>query len=321
MNIQGDSSSYEKLPKIPPYHFQDKNGHLNWSNISNIDINSIQRIDDLEIYQGNIQELVFAQLSKDDNSKLGNVNTINLFKLSQISVEYLLHVQDSLESISKEIDEEYLNTQNKYIEIKNRAKKQKEYLSKYKQEYNEKKQSILVCNELMGESDKYNCEICKGKDFNSKKELIAHYSKKHPSVKVSPSKLLPKERHKMAFSEPKTEEDKENELKDKLTKNEDKFVTALKCFHKNYASVEISEPINLNKEESKEIKRISETENNIEFSLEKDEMEKQSLSKVRGTCPALSSRGLEGAAADLAEPAKLFLIDSPAPSASPHCTG
>lgn len=39
------------------------------------------------------------------------------------------------------------------------------------------------------------------------------------------------------------------------------------------------------------------------------------------TCPAPLCGGLGGTAAGLADPAKLFLIDSPEPSASPRCTG
>ena len=233
---------------IPPYTFQIKTNKINWEHISNIDINSIKSISDLDALQERIQELVFCQLTKEDNNKFANANCVNLFKIAQLSIEYLLHMQESLESLSAEVDAEYLITQEQYIKAKNKGKLQKMNLRELKNEYINKKKILTICSEMFEDKEQHKCDICKDKHYNSYKKLEEHYTKHHPSIKLH-------SKPKIAFNDSAL--NKEDKLKlhnMNIEENKEKVVKALKCFN------EIGE---------NRVKASSESKDKTEINIEK----------------------------------------------------
>jgi zinc finger protein DZIP1 len=70
----------------------------------NVDLDKITREVDLKSLEGLLQNITFAQLDRDDLERLGDQHFIKLFKLSQLSIEYLLYTQSYLESLCKSLD-------------------------------------------------------------------------------------------------------------------------------------------------------------------------------------------------------------------------
>ena len=70
----------------------------------NIDIDKIIRDVDLKQIENLLQNITYAHLERDDLERLGDAHFIKLFKISQMSIEYLLYTQTYLESLCKALD-------------------------------------------------------------------------------------------------------------------------------------------------------------------------------------------------------------------------
>ena len=57
----------------------------------NTDIDKVVKDVDLKQLEGLLQNITYASLERDDLERLGDAHFIKLFKLSQLSIEYLLY--------------------------------------------------------------------------------------------------------------------------------------------------------------------------------------------------------------------------------------
>ena len=57
----------------------------------NIDVDKVIREIDLKQLEGLLQNITYAQLDREDLERLGDQHFIKLFKISQLSIEYLLY--------------------------------------------------------------------------------------------------------------------------------------------------------------------------------------------------------------------------------------
>jgi zinc finger protein DZIP1 len=89
----------------------------------NVDLDKITREVDLKSLEGLLQNITFAQLDRDDLERLGDQHFIKLFKLSQLSIEYLLYTQSYLESLCKSLDLQYKHTYEKTHKVEDHVKK------------------------------------------------------------------------------------------------------------------------------------------------------------------------------------------------------
>eukprot|EP00826_Nyctotherus_ovalis_P032460 TRINITY_DN2616_c0_g2_i3.p2 TRINITY_DN2616_c0_g2~~TRINITY_DN2616_c0_g2_i3.p2 ORF type:complete len:419 (+),score=155.57 TRINITY_DN2616_c0_g2_i3:1531-2787(+) len=172
--------------------FQEKTGYVNWQLIAKADLESLQRTGDLSLMQTYAQGLIYSQLRKEDVQRIGNDTFVKLFKLSQLAVEYLLYVQDLLESTARAADMEYLQLQKQCMEAEAVAKGQRDKIAKVKKRVHKKKKALEECNSVIKEATvsrqnpMYGCRICKDKYYVSEKALEGHYRRWHPSSTMQP---------------------------------------------------------------------------------------------------------------------------------------
>lgn len=57
----------------------------------NIDVDKVIKEVDLKQLEGLLQNITYAQLDREDLERLGDQHFIKLFKISQLSIEYLLY--------------------------------------------------------------------------------------------------------------------------------------------------------------------------------------------------------------------------------------
>ena len=57
--------------------------------------------------EGLLQNLTYAHLDRDDLERLGDAHFVKLFRLSQLSIEYLIYTQNYLETLTKSLDLHY----------------------------------------------------------------------------------------------------------------------------------------------------------------------------------------------------------------------
>lgn len=59
---------------------------------------------DLDKLQELLQNIMYANLSQDDMDQFGDEYFIKLFRLCQMSMEYLVYIQNYLEALTKTLD-------------------------------------------------------------------------------------------------------------------------------------------------------------------------------------------------------------------------
>ena len=85
-----------KKKEISSFRFQQRYGRLDVRNLAKLDLDMIIRDVDLDAIQMHLETLTFCNLREDDLRNLTDPLVIKLFRLAQLTIEYLLHVQDEL---------------------------------------------------------------------------------------------------------------------------------------------------------------------------------------------------------------------------------
>ena len=72
------------------FTFKEKKEALNWDAISACDVHSIIASNDIASLETHLANLINTKLQMEDLTKFGDKNMIKLFKIGQLSLEYLL---------------------------------------------------------------------------------------------------------------------------------------------------------------------------------------------------------------------------------------
>ena len=118
--------------------------------------------------------------------RLGDTHFIKLFRLSQMSVEYLIYTQNYLETLTKTLDLHYKQSHEETARIREAIKKQQTENSVLKKELRLKQKTLSTYEYLLKlpaeqGSEFYKCKQCQ-KFFISKKYLQKHYTRAHPKT-------------------------------------------------------------------------------------------------------------------------------------------
>eukprot|EP00826_Nyctotherus_ovalis_P028456 TRINITY_DN22484_c0_g1_i1.p1 TRINITY_DN22484_c0_g1~~TRINITY_DN22484_c0_g1_i1.p1 ORF type:complete len:336 (+),score=77.93 TRINITY_DN22484_c0_g1_i1:187-1194(+) len=181
---------------LPPFVFKEKSKYIDWDVLSTADVEALKLTGDLSVIQNCGRELVLSQLHKSDLDKINDSNFIKLFKLSQLSIEYLLYVQEFLETVAKSADKEFNEVHKLCEQSESTAKQQRQSIVKLKKRVHIKEEQIRTCDFLIKEAGKFKradvfpCSVCKNKYYSSQKALEGHYTRRHPSVDPCADEVL-----------------------------------------------------------------------------------------------------------------------------------
>ena len=89
----------------------------------NLDLDKIVRDVDLKQLESMLQNLTYAQLDREDMERLGDAHFIKLFRLSQLSIEYLIYTQNYLETLTKSLDLHYKHSYEETGKVREHIKK------------------------------------------------------------------------------------------------------------------------------------------------------------------------------------------------------
>eukprot|EP00752_Nemacystus_decipiens_P010049 g8959.t1 len=78
------------------FYFQQRSGKLDMRAIGRVDVDSVVKNVDIDTLQAHLENITFAHVSEDDLRLYSDQCFLNLFRLSQLLLEYLLSVQDTL---------------------------------------------------------------------------------------------------------------------------------------------------------------------------------------------------------------------------------
>lgn len=95
------------------FFFRQRRGHLNLRRLEAIDLERLIRQVDIDILQQHIEDLTFCDFRENDVHFLTDKQIVKLFRLSQLTIEYLLYSQDKLVSNLSELAKKY-STKKRY---------------------------------------------------------------------------------------------------------------------------------------------------------------------------------------------------------------
>ena len=70
----------------------------------NVDIEKMTKEIDLHSLEALLNNITYANLEKDDLDRLGDQHFVKLFRMAQLTIEYLLYTQDYFLSVNKVLD-------------------------------------------------------------------------------------------------------------------------------------------------------------------------------------------------------------------------
>jgi zinc finger protein DZIP1 len=96
----------EYIPLQPQFIFKDRatGGRINWRQLMNVDLEKVTKEIDLQTLETLLNNVTYANLDRDDLERLGDQHFVKLFRLSQLTIEYLLYTQDYFQSVNKVLD-------------------------------------------------------------------------------------------------------------------------------------------------------------------------------------------------------------------------
>ena len=171
------------MPLPPKFVFQERQGRINWRTVLNSDLDKIVKDVDLRQLECLLQNLTYAQLDREDIERMGDAHFVKLFRLAQMSIEYLIYTQNYLETLTKTLDLQYKHSYEETIKIREKIKQQTSENHVLKREFKLKQKTLSTYEYLLKlpagqEQEYFKCKQCP-KFFISRSFLEKHYSKQH----------------------------------------------------------------------------------------------------------------------------------------------
>jgi zinc finger protein DZIP1 len=162
----------------------------------NTDIERITTEVDLRQLESLLQNITYSLLDREDLERMGDAHFVKLFRLSQLSIEYLIYTQNYLETLTKSLDFHYKQAYEDTAKIRDKIKLYSQENLTLKKELKIKQKTLSTYEYLLKlpsqqETDFYKCNLC-SKFFVSYQYIEKHYSRNHPDVNFATDYKGPK---------------------------------------------------------------------------------------------------------------------------------
>jgi len=71
--------------------FKERSGRINWRQLMNVDIDRLTKEIDLPSLEVMLNNVTYANLDREDVERLGDQHFVKLFRIAQLTIEYLLY--------------------------------------------------------------------------------------------------------------------------------------------------------------------------------------------------------------------------------------
>ncbi|XP_053540036.1 cilium assembly protein DZIP1 [Ictalurus punctatus] len=167
-----------------PFKFRTRRESVDWRQINAIDVDRVACELDFQLLQEHIAEVTFCSLEGErclNCQSLVDPALLKLFRLAQLTIEYLLHSQDYL-ALSLQAAEEQLQTNAKEKQnLQAQLQKQSQDSKSLKEELKHRKKIIASQQAMIsaGLANYHKCQHC-DKAFMSTAFLQSHVQRRHP---------------------------------------------------------------------------------------------------------------------------------------------
>ena len=177
-SIENLPSENDENEPLLEFRFQARNMSVDWRKLSLIDVDQIAHSMDIDQLQEHIELVTYASLDELDSV---DPLFVKLFRLSQYTIEYLLHSQEYLKVVmdrekGKLGKKDDIIRQNEATQAKLKSE-----LIQVKKENKKRRRMIEEYQRMMevGANSFYKCPICPSKSFINATYLQSHMHRKH----------------------------------------------------------------------------------------------------------------------------------------------
>ena len=125
-----------------PFQFSQKQDKIRWNELEELDIDELQKTTNLHTLERHLSSATYAKLQKEDLDRIGDPAVTKLFKLSQLSMEYMQFTQNTLENLIEGIDIKYRKSYQKCKSAETKVVDNQIEINKLRNEIEVKKGSI-----------------------------------------------------------------------------------------------------------------------------------------------------------------------------------
>ncbi|KAA6429984.1 MAG: DAZ interacting 1-like [Trebouxia sp. A1-2] len=138
---------------VTPFQFNARRMPIDWRLLHGIDVSKMIRDTDLDMLERVVGIVAFGDLDGEDTCNLTDLNFLRIFRLSQLTAEYLLHVQDHLARENSQLKDEGVRGVQHLEAVRLRVREQKELLAGTNKEL-KRLRKTLKTYELLAEKAK-----------------------------------------------------------------------------------------------------------------------------------------------------------------------
>ncbi|UJR37708.1 hypothetical protein I4U23_030403 [Adineta vaga] len=161
--------------------FLKRNEKIDWRRLAAVDVDRISREMDFQALQDNLDQITLCNIETEIDTRAMDPNFIKLYKMAQLTIEYLLLCQDQItvqlgdyEQIKNKSFHEHEDTRREIEKLKNELLETKKE-SKKRRKMLETQQRMLMAQN----SNYHTCPVCTHA-FLSIAYLEAHMTRRHP---------------------------------------------------------------------------------------------------------------------------------------------
>ncbi|UJR08525.1 hypothetical protein I4U23_012788 [Adineta vaga] len=169
-----------------PFVFNKRNEKIDWRRIAAVDVDRIARELDFQVLQDNIEQITLCNIDFEVDSRAMDPNFIKLYKMAQLTIEYLLLCQDQIANQLADYEQNKSKVSVDHEQYRDQIQKLKDELNRTKKE-SKKRKKLLETQEkmLLAQRPSYHtCPVCVH-TFLTLDYLQAHMQRRHPEYDSS----------------------------------------------------------------------------------------------------------------------------------------
>uniref|UniRef100_A0A4W3I425 C2H2-type domain-containing protein n=1 Tax=Callorhinchus milii TaxID=7868 RepID=A0A4W3I425_CALMI len=223
--------------QYPPFKFKHRHESVDWRRISAIDVDRVGSELDFVTLQENIMNITFCNMDSEKCPYCQNPLDpvlLKMFRLAQLTIEYLLHSQEYLTSNLQIYEEKLQAADSEKEQIKKEFCKLSEEIKSQKEECKRRKQ-IISSQQMMiqaGANNYHKCQYC-DKSFMSHFFKQNHVQRRHQE-QIDVGEYFTSELENRAMKEEeikrfeKWKEEEKKKLNDEMEKIKQMFIVEFK---------------------------------------------------------------------------------------------
>ncbi|RZF36566.1 hypothetical protein LSTR_LSTR010677 [Laodelphax striatellus] len=163
--------SFSAISKQSGFNFSLYKGRVDWKKLGALDVDRLISEKDLELLSDLLRNVTNLNLESDFDVKVLDPNFVKLFRLAQLSVDFLLHCKVYLEKCLSDSQHKLNVAVQEVNSLRRVCEERKMELKRVKKQLREQTTSLLQTS--------HKCYVC-GKVFIEESYLQSHHSRRHP---------------------------------------------------------------------------------------------------------------------------------------------